>query len=62
MPSDFDVTGWQLKHTDLLNNIRDGLEAEGKTVFTENQNSLYYLALSQGQLFLDQLTPLDRSL
>ena len=30
VPSDFGVTGWQLKHTALPNNIRDGLETEGK--------------------------------
>ncbi|MDP6100063.1 MAG: PD-(D/E)XK nuclease family protein [Dehalococcoidia bacterium] len=37
-PGTFDSTGWQLKHTNLLNRIRAQLEAQGKTVFTENQN------------------------
>ena len=39
VPSDFDLTAWQMKHTILVNRIRDDLEAEGRTVFTENQNS-----------------------
>ena len=38
-PSDFDATTWQLNHTALLNRIRSELEVDGKTVFTENQNS-----------------------
>ena len=39
VPSDFDATTWQLNHTALLNRIRSELEVDGKTVFTENQNS-----------------------
>ena len=39
VPSTFDATEWQMKHTTLLNETRDQLEAEGKTVFTEGQNS-----------------------
>ena len=38
VPDDFDVTAWQIKHTDLLNRVRANLEEEGKTVFTEGQN------------------------
>ena len=38
VPSTFDATTWQLNHTALLNRIRDQLETQGKTVFTENQN------------------------
>ena len=34
-----DATTWQLNHTALLNRIHSELELEGKTVFTENQNS-----------------------
>ena len=39
VPSSFNATEWQLQHTALLNRIREQLEDEGKTVFTENQNS-----------------------
>ena len=39
VPSDLDVTNWQLSHTALLNKVRGQLETEGKTVFIENQNS-----------------------
>ena len=39
VPSDFDATEWQLRHTELLNRVRIELEEDGKTVFTENQNS-----------------------
>ena len=35
----FDLTVWQMEHTALLNQKRDGLEAEGQKVFLENQNS-----------------------
>ena len=38
MPSDFDVTVWQMNHTALLNDVRDMLEAEGRRVFMESQN------------------------
>ena len=38
MPSDFDVTVWQMNHTALLNDVRDRLEAEGRRVFMESQN------------------------
>ena len=34
----FDVVTWQMNHTALLNEVRSGLEAEGKTVMTEDQN------------------------
>jgi hypothetical protein len=39
IPSSFDFTGWQIDHTAHLREIRTRLEAEGKAVFTENQNS-----------------------
>ena len=39
VPSTFDATGWQLNHTALINHLREQLESDGKTVFTENQNS-----------------------
>ena len=39
VPSTFDQTTWQIEHTTLLGRIHTELEAEGKTVFTENQNS-----------------------
>lgn len=39
VPGTFDATTWQLNHTALLNRVRSQLEQEGKTVFTENQNS-----------------------
>ena len=39
VPSDFDATEWQLRHTELLNSVITELEEDGKTVFTENQNS-----------------------
>ena len=41
VPSAFDATTWQLNHTALLNRIRGQLEAQGQTVFTENQNSFH---------------------
>ena len=39
VPSKFDQTTWQINHTALLNQIRERLEADGKPVFVENQNS-----------------------
>lgn len=39
VPGTFDQTTWQLEHTSLLREVRAKLEAEGKTVFTENQNN-----------------------
>lgn len=39
VPSTFDSAAWRLQHTRLLNKIRDTIESEGKTVFTEYQNS-----------------------
>ena len=38
MPSSFDSVTWQMDHTTLLGEVRARLEAEGLTVFTENQN------------------------
>ncbi|MCL0099877.1 PD-(D/E)XK nuclease family protein [Dehalococcoidia bacterium] len=40
-PSTFDATEWQLQHTELLNKIRNQIETDGDTVFTENQNSFH---------------------
>ena len=37
-PDDFDSAGWQMNHTALLNEVRDRLQAEGRTVFIEKQN------------------------
>lgn len=37
-PDDFDSAAWQMNHTVLLNEVRDRLESEGKTVFVEKQN------------------------
>lgn len=39
VPSDFDVDAWQMAHTADLNDLRLRLEADGRAVFTENQNS-----------------------
>ena len=39
VPSTFDATEWQLHYTELLIKVRTGLEMEGRTVFTEGQNS-----------------------
>jgi hypothetical protein len=39
VPSNFDATEWQLHHTELLSKVRAGIEAEGRTAFTEGQNS-----------------------
>ncbi len=38
MPSDFDMIGWQMNHTDMLNEARAELEAEDLSVSVENQN------------------------
>ena len=38
MPSTFDAVTWQMNHTSLLNEVRDRLEVEGRTVLTENQS------------------------
>jgi hypothetical protein len=47
VPSDFDTFSWQIDHTDLLNEVRVDLEAEGHTVTTEQQN-LFRLRGSSG--------------
>lgn len=39
VPNTFDVTTWQVAHTARVQEIRAKLEAEGKSVFTEGQNS-----------------------
>ena len=39
VPSTFNATEWQLQHTELLNKVRNQIETDGNTVFTENQNS-----------------------
>ena len=39
VPSTFDATEWKLKHTELLTSVRSNMEADGRTVFTESQNS-----------------------
>ncbi|MBI2305159.1 MAG: hypothetical protein HYU86_10515 [Chloroflexi bacterium] len=39
VPSTFDWDAWRIEHTALLGTIRQQLEMEGKTVFTEKQNS-----------------------
>lgn len=39
VPSNFDATEWQLKHTELLTQVRAEIEGDGRTVFTEGQNS-----------------------
>ena len=39
VPSTFNQAQWQLNHTVLMNRVRERFESEGKTVFTENQNS-----------------------
>ena len=38
VPAKLDTTAYNLAHTSLIGRIRDGLETEGKTLFTENQN------------------------
>lgn len=37
-PDDFDSATWQMNHTVLLNQVRDRLQNEGRTVFVEKQN------------------------
>ena len=37
MPGDFDAVAWQIRHTAILNEVRDRLEAGGSSVLTENQ-------------------------
>lgn len=39
VPSDFDHATWHLEHTALMGRVTDELEAEGKAVSIENQNS-----------------------
>lgn len=39
VPSTFDQTTWQVEHAALVRQVRSQLEAEGKVVFVENQNS-----------------------
>lgn len=38
-PDSFDLTAWQMEHTAFLKQRRDELEAEGRRVFIEDQNS-----------------------
>ena len=38
LPSDFDLARWTIDHNELLHKRRDQLEAEGFTVYTEDQN------------------------
>ena len=40
VPSDFDQAGWMLKHTKLVNSLREEWEDVGYTVTTEGQNSV----------------------
>ena len=37
-PSGFDMARWQISHTALLNDTRDKLEGEGRSVLAESQN------------------------
>ena len=37
MPGDFDAVAWQIRHTAMLNEVRDRLEAGGSSVLSENQ-------------------------
>lgn len=39
VPGNFNQTAWQVEHTALVQEVRAKLEAEGKVVFIENQNS-----------------------
>jgi len=39
MPNSLNLPVWQMEHTTLIREIRSKLEAEGKAVFTEGQNS-----------------------
>ena len=39
VPSDFNLTAWQLDHTALLNQVRSDLEQDSYDVLVENQNS-----------------------
>lgn len=39
VPSNFDLTTWQITHTGRVQEIRTKLEAEGQVVFIESQNS-----------------------
>ena len=38
-PDSFGLTAWRIEHTAFLNQKRDELEAEGRKVFVEDQNS-----------------------
>ena len=58
MPSDFDVTVWQMNHTALLNDVRDRLEAEGRRLFMESQN-YFNLRGSSGHGLGRQARPCD---
>ena len=39
VPSTFDLAGWQMNHTALMNETRKNWEDQSYTVFTENQNN-----------------------
>ena len=39
LPGDFDLAKWTAEHNELLHKRRDEIEAEGFTVYTEDQNS-----------------------
>ncbi len=39
MPSDFNLTAWNIKHTSLLRSYRDGIERLGYKTLIEDQNS-----------------------
>lgn len=39
VPLTFDTTAWQVEHTEFVRQVRNKLEAEGRSVFVENQNS-----------------------
>jgi hypothetical protein len=41
VPQSFDMTAWQVDHTALLREVREQLQTEGKTVYTEGQNSFH---------------------
>ena len=58
---DFSLSTWKMHHTRLLNDVRDGLEADGHTVSVERENSFRLQggsgALVSGQADLISVAP-----
>lgn len=58
---DFSLSTWKMRHTRLLNDVRDRLESDGHRVFTERENSFKLQgnsgALVSGQADLIAIAP-----